>query len=792
MLPHGERKAPAARVKAGERRLTSPTRMMFIARVTFGSKERAGRVHRLALESIMNVWLALCAAAAFGAPGDEKSMVKNGGFEQVAQNGSPANWRRVNGFLPCELTGDAPRAGRRAGRIRGDGKQHAWRQEIGNPGDRTLLAAGWFRARRASLDAGDKGFCRFYFHILYKGRPYRDTTHQYVDLPVGSYDWRRIALRLTPNGQWPVEKVWVTVAARLASGTLDFDDVTIQPAPFCGGTFASEWEQVDRAIVLSDMSLARPAAALSRRPRRGRWRVISYDMGDKKGRMLWASEETGAPEAALPLHAKGWHAVFVGVGGPAHIARSVLLRLSSDSAFRRVATARYAMEEVFFKAADLTGQSLHIAQQDGCLPQAAGLAYVKLIPLTAQEVARLKAERADASSRRLVASIDGFSFIYGRRPVTRRSLLRETEVYRNTDFGLLVLQVGGADFVNYPSKVGQMLGAHLDDFPRAGDRRYAEAIQELAKRGINPTKTLIEGAHAAGLRVHVSIRPGAWIHSPPFDAFFASRFYLEHPEWRCADRNGEVVPRMSLAVPQVRRHLIDVLREAVRFGADGANVIFVRGVPYVLFEEPFRRLFQKRYGLDPRKVKDDDPRLLALRAEIITQFMAEIRAMLDEEGRARGARLELSAYVMGNEQDNLRYGLDVAAWAKKGLTDLVIPFARVGGARRKSYDLDFFRRVCAPAKMRFAPTFVTWRLPAIDQVIRDAQRFYEQGADGLSFWDANSATGNVSRWTLITRLGHKAELPALAAMGEAKAPPLRLHRVGGFLVDGPYSPNWGF
>ena len=722
----------------------------------------------------------------------DDNLVRNGGFESVSEAGAPAYWIAVGSFGSGQLTDEAPRSGQRAGRIAGDGRQRAWRQTLKNPGTRIYIASGWFRGRDVSKKPHPDGFARFYFHILYKDRPYGETTHLYVDLPTGSYDWRRFALRLTPRTEHPVAQIWVTVAARIESGTLDFDDIQIRPAPFRGGFTALEWAHSGKATVLRDMGKVEPTSALTQRAKRNRWKLVPYEIGNHEGRMIWASDETHAPEVKLPLNARGWHAVFVGIASPSSLARQVLLRLTRDPAFVQRARVAGQVEEVFFKAADLTGQSLHIAQQDDCECRAAGVAYVKLVPLAGDEIAMIKAERADPGLRRLVTSIDGFSFMHGRRPTSRRALLREVEAYRHSDFGTLILQVGGADMVNYASNIGQMRGQDLDDFPRPGDRRYAEAIRILADKRINPTQTLIEGAHDVGMKVHVSIRPGAWVHTAPMEDFFSSKFYRDHPEWRCYDRNGEDVARMSLAVPQVRKHLIDVLREAVSFGADGANVIFVRGVPSVLFEKPFRDLFGEKHGVDPMTLKDDDPRILKLRAEIVTLFLRELRAMLDAEGERLGRRLEQSAYVMGTENDNLRHGLDVATWVREGLIDLVIPFWRVGGAKIRRYDLDFYRRACAAKGVRFTPTFITWRLPALNRVLNDSVKFYDGGAAGVSLWDANSAAARMDRWSVLSRLGHVDELRDRAQEGAPKPVTARFHRLGRFIVDGEYRPNWGF
>jgi len=63
--------------------------------------------------------------------------------------------------------------------------------------------------------------------------------------------------------------------------------------------------------------------------------------------------------------------------------------------------------------------------------------------------------------------------------------------------------------------------------------------------------------------------------------------------------DGAPTTRLSWAVPEVRKRLTDLLGEAVSFGADGAHVVFNRGYPIVLFEQPFVEMFQKQYGEDP-------------------------------------------------------------------------------------------------------------------------------------------------------------------------------------------------
>ncbi len=729
------------------------------------------------------------------APQSPENLLRNPGFEQLDKANAPAGWKLAGGRVKSPLVTESPHGGKTAMRVAGDGQSVVWQQEVADLSTRCYMASGWFRANKLQINpaASGKEYARFYFHILYKDRPYADTTHAYADLPPGTYDWKRISVRLVPKTQWPIEKIRVNVVAHFSAGSFDFDDVSLAAAPLRSGAFAAEWLNGFRPVVITDMGLCAPSKALSAKAAKGRWQLFDYEAGAMKGQMIWASDEASAPPLTLPLNTNGWHAVFVGLADPSKLGSHALLRLTRDLAYVPRTRTAGQIEEMFLKVADLTGQSLHIAQESGGLGRGCGIAYVKLVPLAPEEVAAVKADRQNPSCRKLATTIDGFSFIYSRRPTSVEALLPEVETYRHTDFDTLILQVGGADMVNYPSKVGEMRGQDLTVFPRRGDRFYAEAIRELARKHINPTKVLIEGAHSAGLKVHVGIRPAAWVHTQPFSDFFNSRFYEEHPEWCCVDRDGTPVVRMSLAVPQVRSHLVEVLREAVRFGADGASILYNRGIPVVLFEKPFCDLFKQRYDADALTVPEDDKRILQLRAELLTTFMREVRSMLDAEGRRRadGKRLGLSAFVMANEEDNIRFGFNLRDWVAQGLVDEFFPYLSAGRTARQ-YDMKFFTEVCRPKNVRVRPAFVAWDAPDLNAVMKQALDLYDSGADGITVWDGNSGADRTDRWSVISRMGHVDELRESIETRPPAPVTVRLQKLGGMVLDGPYRPNWGY
>ena len=368
------------------------------------------------------------------------------------------------------------------------------------------------------------------------------------------------------------------------------------------------------AIFLSDLTGCRPGSALSDGPRKGHWQTVSYEAEGVSGTMLVAGVECGAPTLTLPLGAPGWHAVYVGIW--THWVDSLVkLKLSRDPCFTPVVSSRPDWEtsnyfasigEVFWTFADLSDQELLIGQMSTGLARRAGIAYVKLEPLTDSEVAAIQTDRARTDTKRLIAYNDAWSFVYSRAPTTREEILEEVEAFRGTDFEKLLWGIGGGSAALFLSEIGELSECDaVDDFQRIGDRHAAESFRTLKREGIDPLETVIEHAHGLGLELHGSYRVGGWVTPPP--EYPGDRFYRQHPEWRCIDRKGRPISRMSYAFAGVRDFVISLFREVAERGADGVNLAYVRGLPCVLYEQPLVEGFRQQHGEDPRALPEDDP-----------------------------------------------------------------------------------------------------------------------------------------------------------------------------------------
>ena len=542
-----------------------------------------------------------------------------------------------------------------------------------------------------------------------------------------------------------------------------------------------------QAIYISDLTGCLPAAALSPTPRQNCWQTIAYEAEGLAGTMLVADSNCSAPALTLPLDVQGWHAIHLGVWTD-WTDSSIRVKLSGAPSFTPVITARptpadpewhsgfATLREAFWMCADLSGQDLLIEKMDRWGGRRAGLAYVKLEPLSEAEAAAIKQDRARTDTKRLIAYDDAWRL----DPNAPEQALRESlEHYRHADFQKLLWCIGSGSETYFFSDVGEPSVRAEWDFLESFGRPMMGGMRTMQAQGIDPLTTVIECAHSLDLELHGMYLVGGWVYPPNHG--FESKFYYQHPQWRCVSRSGRPVTRMSYAFPGVRNFLLALFREVVERGADGINLGFVRGLPCLLYEQPMIDGFRQRHGQDPRELPEDDPRWLRFKAGVMTDFMRALRHELNQVGEQQGRTVQLSAYVLNNEALNMAQGLDAATWAQEGLVDFIIPYPL-----HNDMDMDIaaYVRMTRGTHCKVYPEVMPRRqLPA---EYRDkALAFYAQGVDGLAFWDANttSRSGFKDEWSMVRRLGHKEELADWAPDEWPSYRVLPLYSMGGLVMD---------
>ncbi len=274
----------------------------------------------------------------------------------------------------------------------------------------------------------------------------------------------------------------------------------------------------------------------------------------------------------------------------------------------------------------------------------------------------------------VIINDDGFSKFYGGYYPTEEMLRKRIGAYADTQLGVFEWCIVAGSRVNYPSEIHQLIGEGLKEYPRRGDKLAAETLMKFRDEGIDTLAVVADACHQSGIACYASMRMNGDYPANAWDGqmapMFNSRFWHEHPEFRQRDETGEVLFRLSYAYPEVREFKLSFLREAVQRDIDGINFDFLRHPDFFGFEQPMLDAFQKKYGEDGLKVSADDPRWFPLRAEFMTGFVRDTRAILDAAGEKQGRRLGLSVRI--DWKKYAHWGCDIETWLNEDLIDCLI------------------------------------------------------------------------------------------------------------------------
>ena len=568
----------------------------------------------------------------------------------------------------------------------------------------------------------------------------------------------------------------------------------------------SLWSTPQReGILITDLSRCEPQSAISSMPSRGCWYTVSYETEDGiRGVLLGKEELANPPDVRLPLAARGWHAVYLGifrggisVGRPFGDPFALKLKLSDEQLFdtmrpsvtdrpspnTAVPGSENGIEEFFWRACDLSEQSLTISYPRTSRPTMAQLAFVRLVSMTEDEVEEYHRGLGRPDTRVLAAESDGNSAFYHEGMQTVDDLLEWHEPLRDTDVGKLFLGTGSGGSMWYPTKMGDMIGAGEEVFYSERDRRTVGSLRSYVSRGIDPLKAQVEHVQSMGIEVYLGFRMGGPMASVP-PGGEPVPFWRDHPEWRCRDREGNTITRLSMAYPEVRRFYVDLFLELADYGVEGVQPIYTRRAPWVLFEPRVIEDFEREHGVDPRELPEDpqglgpvfsggpgsvdyaagleyaqDERLERLWAHYMTTFMRELREALDGRRRRDGGRLGIVANVPPNAAHNRAAALDLEAWAREGLVDILVP--PTTSYEVTVIDYDYFRKVTEGTSCVYYADVLPRHMSG-KEYIEAARRAYKGGAAGLAFWDSDRRTITKSQWNTIRRLGHRQDLEAMA------------------------------
>ena len=552
-------------------------------------------------------------------------------------------------------------------------------------------------------------------------------------------------------------------------------------------------------LIRSDMSKCLPSDHFAFGYEKDRWQLDEFETVEGvKGYMASARPDHSCGELTLPLEAEGIHRIYLGIhatkshyrGGSSY--GQLEVKLTDDAGFRRVGpedgtedrdgatkfgdddpSLEKVITEAYWKTAELKGQSLTFRQMPYPYnrPEHArigNLSYVRLAPLNEEEQAQWQATRPTRNTRNLALIFCTGQYTghtrgtYTFHPTSKDWFKDEFEPFADSDIGLLIFEALRGSSCVYKTGLGSL-----------GTRENV-----WQEDWVDPLAELTALAHANGMRIFASMRfigvqfpmnisPIAWAPN-----------YWRHPQWTMKTKEGVPITNLSLAYPEVRQYWLGLLRETLAYGTDGIQLHLNRSEPYVFYEEPVVSAFREKYGEDPRGLSLEDPRWVEHSASYLTQFIREVRQLLDEKPN-RNLGVTLSGRENGRPAHYEENHCDVDTWIGEGLVDYLMVTPYLHASLLQHW------RSLGGDKLHIWPDLMP-RAQTAASYARLAQRYYRAGADGLCLWDGERRSARISEWAAVRQLGHRQNLDQIIRDGPYYYRWAELKTLGGFDV------KWSF
>ena len=399
--------------------------------------------------------------------------------------------------------------------------------------------------------------------------------------------------------------------------------------------------------------------------------------GDPAVQSLLEAQNDASP-LAVPLPAKGWYAISIGLadGCPA-----IEARLGDEGDFRPCSLQVWrqhdkpdGLGEAFVECAQLHDTTLWLRPVRG---KPCRVAFIKLLALSDEQTALTPGKRHADDAGRVIVNNDGFSMFFSGVNTVER-LRGAVDQYAGKRLFSFDWCLGSDASCTYDTKVGSVFGADLDTFWRKGDKKAHDCITGLIAQGHDPLRVIIDRCRSRNIRVNISFRANANYPDPMARTFNGKLYWQHEGTCRITSRQGRKSYRLSYAFPQVMAFRLAIIEEGLTYGPDGVHLDFLRHPPFVGYDEPMIKTFQQRHGVNPREVTEDE-RWIELCAEVMTKFVREVRKLVDQASTAQNKQMTLSTsfdYLSYRQQ-----GLDVAQWVKEGLVDNISPGVHGHGGR---------------------------------------------------------------------------------------------------------------
>ena len=341
--------------------------------------------------------------------------------------------------------------------------------------------------------------------------------------------------------------------------------------------------------------------------------------------------------------------------------------------FHLYLSGKQKAEEIFVTCAELTGQTLELTRYPDSFT-ATVIDYIRFEKLSERE----SREWREKSTLKPIIKQSGFVDtpdlclrLDGTDP-DPEVYISNIHEHANCGINKIFWRIDG-QCSDYPSKINTMryISAKTHGVYNPRSKSYGKILKK-----VDLLKLAVKTAREHDVKLY------GWMRFNNYSGNVQSDFFKNNPQFHEEFEDTMRAARFCLAHPEVRKHKIDILIEACKYGLDGINLGFLRHPPILMYAPILVEGYKNEYGEPPPRIEDHEDCLhketlprdgseylkwYGYRARFMTMFMKELKEALAVNGLKN---VKTSIWVRPNHC--LFDGINLPVWLEKGLIDEVV------------------------------------------------------------------------------------------------------------------------
>lgn len=418
--------------------------------------------------------------------------------------------------------------------------------------------------------------------------------------------------------------------------------------------------------------------------------------GASMGSALLGDSGSGSPlpQLSYPLNLHGNYALFAVTDSSQG---SILMRLTGDERLDRISSRRPG-QEVFWRWAAMDRQNLVLRQPHHYKGYtAAQLDYVKLVPLTEEQIAKLDAVYGGETDKFVAGYWEPYSWAFDDNVQDTLQHRQVLTAFRDARVSLVDTQIGrfGMKVVYESRQTDPLIYSTIGD-PLAGDANPSTDNVGLMQQFTNTLDATVRYTRELGLCAHANFGASNCYPGSPLQGDFSKA----HPDWM----RGSA---LRFEVPEVRAYVLKLYREALEIGAPGISIDYCRY---------------------PETIDS---------VESCNAMIRALRELADEFGVKRNAKVPILVRFPGTGVRRAEF-FDYAAWVRQGWVDYLCPSNIQGRHHNIGVGPYLDAAKGAPCQVLPCVDGLDWGPVMPGPFLWRIQMIYDAGAPGLYVYQADA------------------------------------------------------